>query len=139
MKAHTHYTTPIATTPWVRRHRAVLAASVALVVTAIGLLYTLGFSVPAMLPVADGTDGATTRRLIANCRACRDEALAAQINLAAPPAPAPPVVHRMMRSLISNCRACQDEVLGASQVSLQTADAGQLSLRLDDPRRLGPR
>jgi hypothetical protein len=139
MKTHSHYTTPITLTPWVRRYGAALAAALALVATIIGLLYALGFSVSTIRPAADRAVRIPTQRLVANCRPCRDETLAAQINPAAQPVRVAPAVHTTTRALITNCRPCRDEALGANQASLPTADGGSVFSQLDDPRRPGPR
>jgi hypothetical protein len=139
MKTQTHYTTPITLTPWLRRYRAMLAAALVLVATIIGLLYALGFSVSTTRPTADRAVRTPTQSLIANCRPCRDEARAEQINPAAQPVRVAPAVHTTIGGLITNCRPCRDEVLGVNQASLQKADGGTVFSQLDDPRRPGPR
>jgi hypothetical protein len=139
MKTQTHYTTPITLTLWIRRYGTALAASLALAATMIGLLYALGFSVPTTRPAADQAVAAPAQGLLSNCRACRDEALAAQVNPAAQPVRVAPAVHTTMGGLIANCRPCRDEALGAHQASLSTAAGGTVFSQLDDPRRPGPR
>jgi hypothetical protein len=139
MKTQTHDTTPITRMAWVRRYGVALAAALALAATIIGLLYALGFSVSTTRPAADRAVRTPTQRLMANCRPCRDEALAAQINPAAQLVRVAPAVHTTIGGLIANCRACRDEALGAHQASLPTADGGTVFSQLDDPRRPGPR
>jgi hypothetical protein len=80
-----------------------------------------------------------TQHLMANCRPCRDEALAAQIKVAAQPIQAAPAVHTTTHALIMNCRPCRDEALDANQASLRTAEGGTVFSQLDDRRGPGPR
>jgi hypothetical protein len=139
MKAHTHYNTPISATPWMRRIVLGLATSLALLATIIGLIYALGFSVSTTRPTADRAVRIPSQRLIANCRLCRDEALAAQVKAAAQPDRVVPAVHTTISGLIANCRACRDDALGANQARLPAAGGGTVFSQLDDPRRPGPR
>lgn len=139
MKTQTHYTTPLRLTSWVRRYGVALAAALVLMATIVGLLYALGFSLSTPRPAAERAVRTPTRRLIANCRVCRDEALAAQINPAAQPVRVAPAVHTTIGGLIANCRSCRDEALGADQARLPMADGGSIFSQLDDPRRPGPR
>jgi hypothetical protein len=138
MKTQTHYTTPIRLMPWIRRYWVALAAALVLGATIIGLFYALGFSVSTLRPAADRAIRIPTQGLMANCRACRDEALAAQVK-AAQPVRVAPAVHPTTGGLIANCRLCRDEALGANQASLSTAEGGTVFSQLDDPRRPGPR
>ncbi len=139
MKTHSHYTTPIRMRPWVRRYGVALAACLALVATSIGLLYALGFSMSITPPAADRALRTPTQHLIATCRPCRDEALAAQIKVAAQPIQVAPAVQTTTRARIVNCRPCRDEALGVNQASLRTADGGTVFSQLDDRRGPGPR
>jgi hypothetical protein len=139
MKTHSHYTTPITLMPWVRRYRVALGASLALVATIIGLLYVLGFSASTPRPAADRALRTPTQQLMATCRACRDEALAAQIKVAAQLDRVVRVVHTTTHARIVTCRPCRDEALGANQASLRTADGGTVFSQLDDRRGPGPR
>jgi hypothetical protein len=139
MKTQTHYTTPTTLTPWVRRYGVALAAALVLGATIVGLLYALGFSVSTPRPAADRAVGTPAQGLMANCRACRDEALAAQVNSAAQPVRVARAVHTTIGGLIANCRACRDEVLGANQANFSTAEGATVFSQQDDPHRPGPR
>lgn len=139
MKTQTDYTTLTTLTPWVRRYGVALAAALVLGATIVGLLYALGFSVSTPRPVADRPVRTSTQGLMANCRPCRDEALAAQVKMAAQPVRVAPAVHTTGGGLIANCRPCRDEVLGANQANFSTVEGGTAFSQLDDPRRPGPR
>jgi hypothetical protein len=141
MQTQTNYTTPVATTSWVRWGVRALTALLVLGVVIAGVLYTLGqFGQPSR-GATDGRVSAPAGALITNCRPCRDEALAAQ-QLGQPligPASAMAPIASPARSLISTCRVCRDEALGANQTYLTTPEGGAPLLQPDDPRQPGPR
>lgn len=139
MKIYTQYITPIALTPSVRRYRVALAAALALLVMIIGLLYVPGFSLSTTRPPAEHAVESPPQGLLAICRSCRDEVLAAQSKVAAQPVRVAPAVHTTTRALITNCRPCRDEALGANQASLATTEDSTGFSQLNDPRRSGPR
>jgi hypothetical protein len=140
MKAHTHYTTPFAAMPRVRRIATTLAALLVLATVSFGLISALRLSLGA----ATSRAAADTRpELIAGCQACRDEALGADqaslaylMGRATAPAAAP------ARRRIVGPRAFQDEVAGADQASLASLtvpDGGSFEPQQAERRAAGPR
>ncbi len=83
----------------------------------------------------------TNHPLIAHCRPCQDEALAAWqgAGLAREQAAPSIVIGAPPRALITNCRPCRDEVLAGTQASLGMVDSGTIFPQLDDPHHSGPR
>jgi hypothetical protein len=79
--------------------------------------------------------------LIAHCRPCQDEALAARqgAGLAGEQPSLSSVVSSPPHTLTINCRACRDEVWGASQASFSAIDRHIALSQLDDTRGPGPR
>ena len=121
MKAQTHYTTPITATPWMRWGIRALAALFVLVVI-VALVYALGlFGQPSQSGTNSGVS-APAHTLVANCRVCRDEALAArqpgQALIGSSTTTA--AIGARAHALISNCRACRDEALWANRTDLIT-------------------
>ena len=113
MKTQAHYTTPIATTPWMRRNLAALMALLGLAAALVGLIFALGGLSDS---AQGGAVGEPARPLLATCRACADETLgAAQLSQAS-------LTHQAMHSptlgRIASPRAFRDEVLGADQANL---------------------
>jgi len=104
----------------------------------IGGVFALSQRTPAAAITARGP---TNHPLIAQCRPCQDEVLAARQGsaLSTPQAAQPTMTSSGARALITNCRSCRDEALGANQASPQTADGGTIFSHLNDPRRPGPR
>jgi hypothetical protein len=137
----TNYTTPVATTSWVRWGAPALATLLVLGVVIAGVLYAFGQFGQSSQRATDGGVSAPARALITNCRPCRDEALAAQQPgqpLIGPARTTAPIVSPA-RSLISTCRVCRDEALGANQINLTTPAVVAPSLQPTDPRQSGPR
>ena len=102
------------------RSRTILAMSAGLVVLAaaiIGAVLALGqhTRTPAITSHASAD-----RPLIASCRVCADEALAARQGAVpnAAHAPQPAAADTNARPLIAYCRACADEALAARQPSV---------------------
>jgi hypothetical protein len=116
MKAHTHYTTPIATAPWMRRNVAALAALLALAAALIGLTFALGRFGQQTNNALGSAAASSARPLSATCRECADEVLgAAQISQGSP---APHTVDSAVRQHIVAPRVFRDEMLGADQANL---------------------
>jgi hypothetical protein len=137
----TNYTTPVATTSWVRWGARVLATLLVLGVVIAGVLYAFGQFGQSSQPATDGGVSAPARALVTNCRSCRDEALAAQQPgqpLIRPASATAPLVS-LARTLITTCRVCRDEALGANQTYLSTPAVVAPPLQPTDPRQSGPR
>ena len=121
MNAQQSTSTQIADT---RRSRTIMIIFAGLLVLAVAIIG----SVLALSQRASTADivarGPTNHLLIAHCRACQDEALAARqgVGLAGEQAWLPSVVRLPPHALITNCRVCRDEVWGGIQVLRQ---AGQ--------------
>ena len=139
MKPQTFESTPIAAKG--RSHASVTSVAGLLVLAAILIGGGVLFSQRPPAAASD-TRSAAAHTLIANCRACRDEALAARQSLtAASSHVARPVVASVgARALITNCRVCRDEARGSAVTNLSATDS---SLTLPAPaelfRRNGPR
>jgi hypothetical protein len=114
MKPQTFESTPIAAKG--RSHASVTPLAGLLVLAAILIGGGVLFS---QRPPAAASDTRSTaaHTLIANCRACRDEALAERQGLTAASerSARPGVVGTAAHTLIANCRACRDEALAARQ------------------------
>src|SRR6266511_5828910 len=136
MKAQPSTPTQIANNGRLRAITVMFAGLLVLAVAIVGGVFALSQRTPATAITAHGP---TNHSLIAHCRACRDEALAAQSNVAAQPVQVAPAGHTTTHTLITNCRACRDEALGAGQASFTMAEGGAMFLPLDDPHQPGPR
>jgi hypothetical protein len=139
MKTHTHYTTPIATAPWMRRNLVTLSALLALAAALVGLVFALeGFG--QIAPSAMKDDAAIPAHpLIATCRFCADEALGA-----AQTSQASLTLHTIDSAIgqyVVAPRAFRDEMLGADQANLASliAPDSALDQPQDDARQTGPR
>ena|SRR5436309_2970384 len=132
MKPQTFESTPIAAKG--RSHASVtlLAGLLVLAAILIGGVFLFSQRPPA---AASDTRSAAAHTLIANCRACRDEALAAHQGFASASSQvARPVVASVgARALIANCRICRDEALGSAVTNLSATDS---SLTLPAPAEL---
>ena len=147
MKAHSNYTTTLATVTWLRHGAALSLALAALILGLILLWRTNG---PLTLPIS-ASDSFTrpTSGPIASCRACRDEWVAARAAPAALVDPTNgasqqlrgvsaqrPVSHA--NSSIDDCRVCRDEWIAAQSPSMPTG-----GVAFDQPEELfrtsGPR
>src|SRR5262245_47349090 len=124
-----------------KRSRTKLAMVAGLIVLAVAIVGAARvLSQRAQAPQI--TSGAAAQRpLIAYCRVCGDEALAAhQPSMPASARAAKPAPTGFsVRSLITNCRACRDEALAGTQASFGTVDSRTVFLQLDDPHQPGPR
>ena len=102
------------------RSRTILAMVAGLIVLAVAIVgAALVLSQRARAPQI--TSGAAAHRpLIANCRVCADEALAARQSFVpnAGRATQPAAADTNVRPLIVTCRVCADEALAAHQLSL---------------------
>lgn len=139
MRVPTKYTTPVAPTAWVLWGVRALAVLLGVGVVIAGVLYTLGQSPSGRAP-ADG-ESAPARGLIANCRVCRDEALAAQqpAQAKSEPTSLATSLSPQAPALITTCRVCRDEALGSNQAYLTTPAHLALLPQPTDPRQHGPR
>jgi hypothetical protein len=138
MNAHQSTPTQIATTG---RSRAIVVMFAGLLILAAAVIGSF-FALSPRTPAAEiSAHGPANHLLIAHCRPCQDEALAARqtVDLAAGRAAPSTVVGAPHHALITNCRICRDEALGASQASFRVADSDAMFLPLDDPRQSGPR
>jgi hypothetical protein len=140
MQTQTNYTTPVATTSWVRWGARALAALLVVGLVIAGVLYAFGQFGLSSQRASDGGVGTPARALVTNCQPCRDEALAAQqpgqplIGPASTTAPIASPAHTL-----STCRVCRDEVLGANQTYLTTPAVVALPRQPTDSRQSGPR
>ena len=149
MKTRTHYTTPIALAPWLRRGTAALVAVFVLTAASIGLFYALS---PSLNHTTSAPAASVAHRRIGGSRVFRDEVLGADqanlafmtTNTAASPNRQPPqAAHGLAPSRwIASSRVFQGEVLGADQLSLAAVTSPGsrfIEQQPENPRRLGPR
>jgi hypothetical protein len=141
MKAYSNYTMPVGTAAWVRRGAALLVFAALM----LGLMLTVRANSQLTEPISSGSSSAyQSTGLIAACRACRDEwvaAQAAQRAVAVParqPRAASVVSSSRAASPIGSCRACRDEWIAAQSPRMPTA-----GMTFDQPEELlrtsGPR
>jgi hypothetical protein len=115
MKTQTHYTTPIATVPWMRRNTVAALAMALALAAGVGLMFALGRFGQPSYPVTGDTATSPARPLIAFCRECADEVLgAAQASQGS-------LTFRTADSAVRQSiapRVFRDEMLGADQANL---------------------
>jgi hypothetical protein len=114
MKPQTFAPTPIAAKGRSYASVTLLAGLLVLAAILIGSSVLFSQRPPA---AASDTRSTAAHTLIANCRACRDEALAGRQGLTAASGRSarPGVVGAAAHVLIANCRACRDEALAGRQ------------------------
>jgi hypothetical protein len=138
MNAHPSTPTQIATTGRARAIVILFAGLLVLAAAIVGSVFVLGQGTPAATITARGQ---TNHLLIAHCRPCQDEALAAGqgAGLAREQAAPSIVIGAPPRALTTNCRPCRDEALAGTQASFGMVDGGTIFSQLDDPHQSGPR
>ena len=116
MKAQLSTPTPIANTG---RSRTIVVLFVGLLVLAVAIIGSV-LALSQRTPAAEiAARGPANHALIAHCRVCQDEALAARqgLGLAGEWAAPSVVAATPSRALMINCQVCRDEALGAAQAS----------------------